>query len=414
METSEILSKRVAVIGQGYVGLPLAKRLVDCDHFVIGIDTDSRKIDSIQRGISPIEDVSDHDLNAMLHTKRYIITSDYDEIASVNVVVICVPTPVDPIGSPDYKFLDSAISRLINKLSPDTLIVNESTSSPGTLRNRVASVILNSREDLKGKIFFAVAPERINPGDKGGDLWLIPRVVGALDGESLERASEFYNSFTREVHLVSSPEIAELSKLLENTYRQINISFINQFNHYCRHYGVDTREIIAAASTKPYGFQPFFPSAGIGGHCIPVDPSYLLESSREIGQEITLITEASHINTEMPRLIIETVEIYQSDLKSRRVLIVGLSYKPGLKDLRESPGIRLIEYLMELGIEVEWYDDFHETWDKSKRCETFKDIDIAIICMPSLKFPIADLIESGKLVFDCTGVARHFPEVIQI
>ena len=414
MENFKNYSKKIAIIGQGYVGLPLAKRLVDCGYFVVGIDTDSKKVELVQRLTSPVEDITDSDLADMFHSGRYTIDLNYDEINSANVIVICVPTPLDKSGAPDYSFLNSAVHEISSRVSPNTLIVNESTSSPGTLRDRVASVVFSSRRDLEGKLSFAVAPERINPGDKNSELGSVPRVVGALDEDALRKAHEFYKSFTKEVYLVSSPEVAELSKLLENTYRQVNISFINQFNHFCRAYGVDTREIIAAASTKPYGFQAFFPSAGIGGHCIPVDPQYLLESSRIIGQEMTLIAESARINMQMPRLILERIMSYTENFEHKRVLIIGLGYKPGLSDLRESPGIQLLEYIKQQKIEVEWFDSFHETWNNSKRCVQFDSFEVAIVCMSDAGISVRELIEGGTQVFDCTGELAQIAEVIQI
>ena len=338
--------KVLAIIGQGYVGLPLAMAAVDAGWSVIGVDNFAAKVDQINGGLSPVEDVSDQKLQAAISNGFYKATTDFSEVSKASVITICVPTPLDDKREPDLTILQSAATGIAPHISNETLVVSESTSYPGTLREMIIPTINELKHVDSKRVYYACAPERVNPGDAVWNQKNTPRLVGGIDQESQLKALTFYKSICDAVVLVSSPEVAEAAKLLENTFRLVNIALINEFTQLCSASGINVHEVINAAASKPYGFMPFTPGVGVGGHCIPVDPLYLTWWARQNGGEATFVESADSINHEMPKYVAErALRLVDARITTPRVLILGVAYKPGVGDVRETPVTALRNYL---------------------------------------------------------------------
>jgi UDP-N-acetyl-D-glucosamine dehydrogenase len=272
---------------------------------VIGVDVSQDRVNALNAGHSPVEDISDEQLQAVLAASLYRATSDFSQISSADVIAICVPTPLDSSRKPDLDPLISAAQFIEPHVKSGALVVRESTSYPGTLRNEILPIFQNGLDISDRKVYFAAAPERVNPGDQKWNQKNTPRLVGGIDDESQKIALDFYNSICDSVVPVASPEIAEAGKLLENTFRLVNIALINEFTQLCSAQGIDVHQVIDAASTKPYGFMPFRPGVGVGGHCIPVDPLYLTWWANQNGQQAKIVELADQISTEMPSYVAE-------------------------------------------------------------------------------------------------------------
>ena len=324
--------KTLAIVGQGYVGLPLAMAAVDAGWRVIGVDNLDAKVAQINRGSSPVEDISDKQLQAAISNELYRATTDFSEVAQASVITICVPTPLDDNREPDLTLLRSATTGVAPYVSNETLVVSESTSYPGTLRNVIFPIIQQLKPEESKDLYFACAPERVNPGDAVWNQKNTPRLVGAINPESQSRALAFYESICDAVVSVSLPEIAEAAKLLENTFRLVNIALINEFTQICSAYGINVQEVIDAASSKPYGYMPFRPGVGVGGHCIPVDPLYLTWWARQNGGKAGFVDFAHAINRDMPKYVAErALEMVDSRIKNPRVLIINLELATSVK-----------------------------------------------------------------------------------
>lgn len=403
----------VAVIGQGYVGLPLAVEAAEAGWTVVGIDKSTRIISNLNLGRSHIEDVSDAKLAALLASKKYCASADYQEISKANVCVICVPTPLDNEGKPDTGLLESAVRSVAPHLKAGTLLVNESTSYPGTLRDLIRKIVEENRESGAKGIKFASAPERIDPQNKQWKLSSTPRLISGLDDEARKAAEDFYSTFCRNVVPVSSPEVAELAKLLENTFRQVNIALINQLVPFCYELGIDIREVIEAAGSKPYGFMKFYPGAGVGGHCIPVDPMYLLWKSRQLGIDLPFIEKADHVNRKMPEYVVERLLALSNGKISKNVLLLGIAYKPGVSDMRESPALDVANHLKARGFEVRYVDPLIENFDG---IEPYKGEELrgAIVVTAQPGLELSPFIASGTPILDCTGTFKGSTNVEQL
>ena len=324
---------RVAIIGQGYVGKAVGIAAQGAGHQVVGIENDLSRV------------------NTLATILGYEVTSDYSKVSDASVIIIAVPTPLDERREPDLSFLDAACKSLKGYVDSDVLIINESTSFPGTLRHVIAPILGSNH-------MYAAAPERIDPANKIWDIQNTPRLVSGLSEEATKKAAEFYRTFCREVITVSSPEVAETAKLFENTFRQVNIALVNELAQIADALGISTIETIDAASSKPYGFMPFMPSIGVGGHCIPVDPSYLSFAAREAGVDASFILLANKVNSLMPGYIAARIEkILDGKLASKKIQIAGISYKADVSDTRESPALALIAKLREMGAVVTWHDE---------------------------------------------------------
>ncbi len=396
--------KVLAIIGQGYVGLPLAMAAVDAGWTVIGVDNLPAKVDQINGGSSPVEDIADTQLKAALSSGAYMATTNYGLVSKASVITICVPTPLDDKREPDLTLLCSAATGIAPYVLNETLVVSESTSYPGTLRNIIIPIINQLKPHASKNVYFASAPERVNPGDPVWNQKNTPRLVGAIDQESKNRALAFYESICDVAVSVGTPEVAEAAKLLENTFRLVNIALINEFTQLCSASGINVHEVIDAASSKPYGFMPFRPGVGVGGHCIPVDPLYLTWWARENGTKAAFVESADLINHAMPKYVAErALSMIDSRIKNPKVLILGVAYKPGVGDVRETPVSELRDNLTDKGAEVAWHDPLVSSWEGSDPVEIGWGCDVAILATKQPGMDLAQLITKGVKILDCTN-----------
>ena len=394
----------LAVIGQGYVGLPLAMAAVDAGWRVIGVDNFELKVNQINSGVSPVEDISDAQLQAAIQLGTYTATTDFSKVSQASVITICVPTPLDVDRKPDISLLKSAASAIAPFISDKTLVVSESTSYPGTLKEVIVPVVNSLKPESTTLVYFASAPERVNPGDLIWNQKNTPRLVGGIDVESQEKALEFYNSICEAVVPVSTPEIAEAAKLLENTFRLVNIALVNEFTQLCSESGINVHEVIDAAATKPYGFMPFRPGVGVGGHCIPVDPLYLAWWARQSGLTANIVELADSINHEMPKYVAQrALNLIDPTVKSPKVLILGVAYKPGVGDVRETPVSELRAHLIEKGAEVAWHDPFVTTWECSNPVDLSWNCDVAILATNQPGINFQEFFARDVKILDCTN-----------
>lgn len=369
------------VIGLGYVGLPLAVAAAKSGYEVYGLDIDDAKIESIKRGISPVEDISDIEIQDAI-SRNLKVGSDFSVAEKSNIVIICVPTPLDVDRKPDLSLIDAAVESFAKHLVKSTLVILESTVQPGTTRNYLVPLISKYSTLTPSEFNIAYSPERIDPANKKWSLKNTPKIVAGINPTATKQAKDFYSKFVNSVIDCESPEIAELAKLLENTFRYVNISFINELSIFCRSFGVDINQVIAAASTKPYGFMPFYPSVGVGGHCIPVDPLYLSDKARTMGVQSKFIDLADEINTQMPHLFVKIAKERLGSLRGKKVLVIGVSYKPNVADVRETPVEALIFGLREEGAQVFWHDDLVKEWNDEKSSPLDQGYDLAILATP--------------------------------
>ena len=374
--------QNVVIVGQGYVGLPLALAAVDAGHNVVGLDIDARKTDLISRGKSPIEDILDEDISGALATNRYRLKSAINFDTSIEVICVCVPTPLNKEHKPDLTILEAAVSAVSQSLKAGMLVIIESTIQPGTTREVILPLLEKGSGLARDQFFLAYSPERIDPLNKKWNVKNTPKLVSGLTHESAKKAQSFYNTFIENTVISSNLEIAETAKLLENTFRFINISFINEVAMFCNQLEIDIKEVIAAASTKPYGFMPFYPSIGVGGHCIPVDPIYLSSKATEIGSTISFIDLADKINRGIPQYLVARAGKITNGLEGKKIIVIGVSYKPNVADTRETPVESLITGLQERGAMVFWHDDLVKEWKGERSTQLSQKFDLAIIATP--------------------------------
>ena len=396
--------KTLAIIGQGYVGLPLAMAAVDAGWSVIGIEKSVSRVDQLNSGSSPVEDISDIRLAKALSEKKYVASNNPADVSTASVITICVPTPLNDQREPDLDLLESATKDVAPFLAQGSLLVSESTSYPGTLREVIIPLVNKLKPSETETLYFASAPERVNPGDPVWDQKNTPRLVGGIDEESQKRALAFYNSICDSVVATSSPEIAEAAKILENTFRLVNIAMIDEFTQICSAQGINVHEVINAAATKPYGFMPFRPGVGIGGHCIPVDPLYLTWWARKGGQVASLVERSDEISNQMPIYVAErALALAKRATNSAKVLIMGVAYKPGVGDVRETPASALRAVLIARGAEVAWVDPLVPLWEGTKPVTEAWDCDVAIVATNQPGLDVKSLLAKGIPVLDCTN-----------
>jgi UDP-N-acetyl-D-glucosamine dehydrogenase len=377
---------------------------VDAGWRVIGVDNFDAKVAQINKGSSPVEDISDARLKAAIARGVYKATTNYSEVSQASVITICVPTPLDERREPDLALLRSAATGIAPFVSNETLVVSESTSYPGTLRDIIIPIVDSHKPIETSAVYFASAPERVNPGDSIWDQKNTPRLVGAIDEESQKRALAFYESICDAAVSVSTPEVAEAAKLLENTFRLVNIALINEFTQLCSKNGINVHEVIDAASSKPYGFMPFKPGVGVGGHCIPVDPLYLTWWARQNGGKAALVESADLINHAMPKYVADrALSMVNPNLKNPKVLILGVAYKPGVGDVRETPVSELRDYLKTQGAAVAWHDPLVPVWEGSNPVDLEWDCDVAILATKQPGMNLTKLISRGIQILDCTN-----------
>jgi UDP-N-acetyl-D-glucosamine dehydrogenase len=397
-----VRDSKVAILGLGYVGLPLAVAAQESGVKVIGVDSSEERVSKLLAGESYIEDVSNANLSSALEN-GFAPTTNTSLISECEIIVICVPTPVDENNKPNLSAIIIA-SEMIANFAPDgALIINESTSFPGTVRNFIPSVI--SRIRPEANFDFAVAPERVDPGNTKWNHRNTPRLVSGVTESARIRARDFYSRFCKNVVIVSTPEVAEMSKLLENTFRQVNIALVNQLVPLAKEMDVDIFEVVEAAATKPYGFMPFYPGIGVGGHCIPVDPMYLSWSAAQRNINMSLINSAQQINNSMPGYVATLIKGMALTGQSR-ILIVGLAYKPGVSDLRESPSLDLIKNLKPHFERVDWWDERIKTWNGEFCSEFEENFDLIVVTHKVKDRKVLEAISRAVHVIDCTGQFR--------
>ena len=352
----------VAIVGAGYVGVPLARTFAEAGKSVVLVDVDPARVDRLSRGESYIEDVPSDALARLVTEGRLSATTDYDALAEADAVLVALPTPLSRQREPDLTILLSASAEIAKRLRRGQLVVLESTTYPGTTREQVQPILEAGSGLTAGHDFhLAFSPERVDPGRGDWTTKTVPKVVGGVNDASTEAAATFYATAIDAVHPVSSPEAAELTKLLENIFRSVNIALVNELAQLCDRMGIDVWEVVEAAATKPFGFMPFQPGPGLGGHCIPIDPFYLTWKAREYGFYTEFIELAGKVNESMPYFCRSLVSqalnhARQRSLKGSRILVLGVAYKPDISDMRESPAVKLITLLQNAGADVSYHD----------------------------------------------------------
>ena len=387
---------RVAIIGQGYVGLTIAVSAAGAGHDVVGFDVNESLVAQLNLGKSHIEGISHADVAANLKSGRYTASSDPTTLDGCEIVVIAVPTPLDQARNPDLSFLHAAVDLIAENVKSPALVINESTSYPGTLRTEIAARITRVQH------LYASSPERVDPGNTQWNTKNTPRLIGGLTPAALEKSRAFYSSFCDTIIDVSSPEVAEAAKIFENTFRQVNIALVNEFAQIANALGISGREVLDAAATKPYGFMEFNPGPGVGGHCIPVDPSYLAHVANEVGVPATFIKRANEVNLAMPAYVVKRVIAGAGgSIKGKSVVVVGVSYKSNVADTRETPAAAVIDLLREQGAQVTWHDDVVGTW-RGETSVPINGASIAVLVTGHDGLDISAVRRCGY-VFDCTG-----------
>ncbi len=351
---------RVGIIGLGYVGLPLANAFAEVGLEVRGVDRDASKIEAIAAGRSYIEDVPSDELRAHVASGAFAASTDGSALSECDAILICLPTPLDEHRNPDLSYVIAGAETAAAHLSPGTLVVLESSTYPGTTRELVQPILERGGRRVGEDFHLAFSPERIDPGNARFGIRETPRVVGGITAECAARAEQLYRRIVADVHVVSTPESAEMSKLLENTFRAVNIALVNELAILCERMGIDVWETIEVASTKPFGFMPFWPGPGLGGHCIPVDPFYLSWRAKAFDMTTEFVDLAGRINVSMPYYAVQRIQralnTRRKSVAGSRILLLGMSYKPDVGDLRESPSLKLLELLRADGAEIQYHD----------------------------------------------------------
>ena len=375
---------KVGIIGQGYVGLSVANASAKVGHEIYGFDINPQVVALLSK------------------TAKHHVSDNPSILAELDVIVIAVPTPLNSTRKPDLDAVHAACKTIIQNVTKPLLVINESTSYPGTLRNEIASSI----EKATGLgHMYASSPERVDPGNQNWSQKNTPRLLAGLSPEATRLAREFYSSFCDEIVEVSTPEVAEAAKLFENTFRQVNIALVNEFAQISNALNIPTREVLEAAATKPFGFMSFQPGPGVGGHCIPVDPSYLAHVAEGAGVPATFIRYANEVNLGMPIYVVSRVAEDVGSLKNKKVVVVGVAYKANVTDTREAPAALVISELQRLGAEVSWHDPVVGKWKGQESCQ-LKDFDIAIVVTKHDSVSEADIRAGAPYVFDCTGTIK--------
>jgi UDP-N-acetyl-D-glucosamine dehydrogenase len=387
---------RVAIIGQGYVGLTIAVGAAGAGHSVVGFDVNQVLVDQLNSGNSHIEGISDSQLASFVSSGVFTASTEPSVLEGSDVIVIAVPTPLDSDRNPDLSFVHAAAELINQHVKTPALIINESTSYPGTLRREIAGRITGMGH------LYASSPERVDPGNTQWGTKNTPRLIGGLTPVAVAKAREFYGSFCDSIVEVSSPEVAEAAKIFENTFRQVNIALVNEFAQISDALGISSREVIEAAATKPYGFMAFNPGPGVGGHCIPVDPSYLAHVASQVGVPATFIKRANEVNLAMPGYVVKRVVAGSGgSIKGKKIVVVGISYKSNVADTRETPAAAVIDLLREQDATVIWHDDLVGGW-RGESSSPIAGADVAVVVT---KHDGVDLtaIKACGYVFDCTG-----------
>ena len=391
---------KVAIIGQGYVGLTISA-FAAARYDVVGLDNSPQIVEQLNKGISHIEGVDSAVISKWASEGRYRATVNGADIKGADIVVIAVPTPLTKDRKPDMSYIEAACASIAENIDKPVLIINESTSFPGTVRNFIKPLI----EKLSVNKFdhmYAISPERVDPGRSDYNQKNTPRLYAGLTPAASVATRDFYSSFCDQLVEVSSPEVAEAAKLFENTFRQVNIALVNEFAQIAHKLGISVHETLEAADTKPYGFMRFNPSAGVGGHCIPVDPTYLAHVAEQLGAPSTFIERANEVNLEMPLYVVDRVQADNGgSLKGKKVVVVGVAYKANVADVRETPAEIVIDELRKRGASVTWHDDVVAAWRGESTSALAGDIAIVVTLHNSVD--VKQVLASAPYVFDTTG-----------
>lgn len=409
----------VGVIGLGYVGLPLAVEFGRGGLQVIGFEVDSSRIEVINDGRSYIPDVPDEMVSALVERGKLSATTDFSKLKETDAVIICVPTPLRKTKEPDISYILAAAEQVRANLHSPQLVVLESTTYPGTTDEVLLPMLLETGLDLDKDFFLAFSPERVDPGNKQFQTHNIPKVVGGVSEVSTQIAAALYKNIVERVHEVSSARVAETAKLLENTFRSVNIGLVNEMAQLCYHLGINSWDVISAAATKPFGFMPFYPGPGIGGHCIPLDPHYLSWKARLHGFEARFIGLAEEVNSRMPRHVVQLIQDGLNEagkpLKGSRVLVLGAAYKRDINDFRESPSLGIVDQLMHKGAEVSYHDPYVAEMPLDGKGsltsvalddETLQSADCVVIVTDHSTVDYSRVVRLARLVVDTRNVTR--------
>lgn len=410
----------IGIVGVGYVGLPLAVAFAEAGFHVIGVDVDLSKVDSLNAGHSYIEDVPDHVLQPLLEKGTFRATTDYADLAGVDAVSICVPTPLRKSKDPDISYIIDATERIAMHGWEGKLVVLESTTYPGTTEEVVLPRLTENGCRVGEDFFLAFSPERIDPGRTDHTVWTTPKVIGGMTPACLEVAVALYGTVVAQPVPVSSPAAAEMVKLLENTFRAVNIGLVNEVALMCDRLGLDVWEVVEAAATKPYGFMPFYPGPGLGGHCIPIDPHYLSWKLRTLNYTARFIELADDVNRHMPDYVVarvgEALNGVRKALNGSRVVVLGVAYKPNVSDVRESPAMDVILLLQEKGAEVSYHDPFvpdlaHEgipLQSVELSDELLQSADCVVVVTHHDSLDWQRIVDQAELVLDARNALRHY------
>ncbi len=425
---------KVAIIGCGYVGLPLALRFAEAGHKVTGFDTDPKKVEMLSAGKSYIEHISQTKIQQYVNSRHFGATTDFSKLEEADAILICVPTPLNKYREPDLSYVEDTAKSIQPHLQKGQLVVLESTTYPGTTEELVLPILQKSglrcpiasgteNENVAGDFFLAFSPEREDPGNKQFGLAQIPKVVGGVNPPSGRAAQALYAQVVAKVIPVSSTRTAEMAKLLENIFRCVNIALVNELKLLCMRMGVDVWEVIDAAASKPFGFMPFYPGPGLGGHCIPVDPFYLSWKAREYDFSTRFIELAGEVNTAMPYHVVDSVgealNRHKKSLKGSKLLVLGVAYKKDVDDLRESPTLKIMEILKQRGAEFDYNDPHFKHLPKTRHYdyshmksvpltpENLAKYDAAIIATDHSSYDFGAIVDGSKLVIDTRNATRR-------
>ena len=407
----------LGVVGLGYVGLPLAVEKAKVGYKTIGFDVQQNKVDMVNDGNNYIGDVINEDLAEIVKSGLLSATTDFAQVAKADCVCICVPTPLDEHQQPDISYVKASAESIVPYVHKEMLIVLESTTYPGTTEELLKPILETSGLKCGEDFFLAFSPERVDPGNLIYKTKNTPKVVGGITPQCTDVAATLYESILKApVYRVSSPAIAEMEKILENTYRNVNIGLINELAILCNKMGINIWEVIEAAKTKPYGFQPFYPGPGLGGHCIPLDPYYLAWKSREYGFHTSMIESSMMVNDRMPEYCVERasriLNRYKKALNGSKILVLGVAYKQDIDDYRESPAIRVIDELEKEGVEVLYYDPFVPEYGDVKKsepkltAELLETADLVIITTAHTNIDYEFVQKHAKIIFDTKNAMK--------
>jgi len=418
---------KIGVVGMGYVGLPLAVEFAKVGFYVVGLDVLPAKVDMLNRGESYVGDISSAELKPLVESGHLVATTDYADLAAVDAISICVPTPLRKTKDPDMSFIISAVGEIAKIAHSGMLVVLESTTYPGTTEEIILPRLTEKGFTAGDDIFIAFSPERIDPGNETYTVRNTPKVVGGITPHCAEITASLYGQAVDRVVPVSSPTTAEMVKLLENTFRAVNIGLVNELALMCDKLGVDAWEVISAAATKPFGFMPFYPGPGLGGHCIPIDPHYLSWKLKTLNYNARFIELASEINTSMPLYVVDKVTDALNDaakaVRGSRILVLGVAYKPDVDDVRESPAIDVIGVLRNKGADVVYHDPYVEKFrleegEMMHTCTYSKDLiaeaDCVVIITHHRSYDWQEVVDNAKLIIDTRHVTQGYKGAAEI